>query len=283
MSRRLGVSLRLVTEKQDAQGEHVHVQTMATRTVVLPAYDPTVVADGELWNHADRDFKLPDESVEARAARATAARNELRTRIGGQATALLIGHLATRAPRATRGSAGEDAAGSGDGHINGRHVLGQSRDPAATAPAPLGGTVSRDWLAYRAACNVPKCGGFSGGFDSPAAASSAIQQAFVLASSDWTKLRMELFKTGSVQTILPVVPSGICFVRIDKNANSATDLPTWLGGTTNRKLHPGDANAVDVPALTDSGPPVGTEIRIKLGVNAPNGWFIHSAWPTAFI
>ncbi|HEV7851266.1 MAG TPA: hypothetical protein VGP27_07865, partial [Mycobacterium sp.] len=267
----------LVSETKDATGEQVHVQTMATNSHRLPAYDPTGLSTGVLWQHADRDVKLESESAQDRARRASAAREELARRIGGQASAVVVGHLAGGKPRATRGAAGEDAAGHGAGHINARHVIGQSR--IDTAPPALGTTVTPDWLAYRAVTNNPPCGGMAGGFANAGAAAAGIQAAATQLTIDWPAFRDRLIVNGRVQEIVPVAGAGICFLRT-ANTAAAQLLPAWLGGPTNRKLHAQDTRATDEPPLADSSAPSGTELRILLSPTSPNGWFVHSAWPT---
>jgi hypothetical protein len=147
------------------------------------------------------------------------------------------------------------------------------------APAALGTTVNPDWLAYRAVANVPPCGGMSGGFADAGAAGTAIQASLGQLAHDWTAFRVELLTNGRIQRIVPVAGAGICFVN-NQSGPSAALLPTWLGGPTNRKLHGGDVHATDDPPLAATGAPGGTELRILLNANAPNGWFVHSAWPT---
>jgi hypothetical protein len=277
IGRRHSTPLRLVVEKRSSDGEHVHVQAMATESHVLPAYDPTALTEAALWEHADRTVKLEGETKETRADRAAAARAELARRIGGQATVVLVGHLATKGPRPTRGARGEDTAGGGMGHIAARHVIGQTR--IDMAPAALGATVNPDWIAYRAVANVPPCGGMSGGFADAGAAGFAVQAAVSQLAQDWPAFRVDLLTNGRIQRIVPVAGAGVCFVN-NQSAPSPALLPTWLGGPTNRKLHRGDVHATDDPPLADTGAPGGTEVRILLNADAPNGWFVHSAWPT---
>ena len=277
ISKKHGVPLHLVVESHSAIGDKVHVQTMATDSYTLTGYDPTTLTEAQLWEHADRDFKLPDETAEVRAQRASAARRELAQRIGGAlANETLVGHFSTRSPRATRGSSGEDSAGRHAGHINARHVLGQTREDAA--PPPFGTLVTHDWLAYRAAVNTPPCGGMSGAFADPGAAGAAIQAAATEVMSDWTAFRMSFLRTGRVQTTVSAVPSGSCYIRFGP-VLTAAQLPVWAGGTGTRRLHATDTQAPDDPPLVDSGAPSGTEIRILASEAAPNGWFVHSAWP----
>ncbi|MEU9318013.1 hypothetical protein [Streptomyces sp. NPDC048295] len=278
-----GVPLRLVKESTNADGARVHVQAIQTGTHTLPpepVYDPGVYSDVELWEHAQKGIRLKGQKGPEGRANRDAARAELARRIGGAADKDLVGHLAKKDPRRTRGASGEDAAGHQSGHIAGRHVLGRSRDLNALAPAVLGSTVSEDWVAYRAATNIPKCGGMAGAFAGNGDASTCIQNAVSEVMQDWTAFRVEILKKGKIQTIVPVVGSGVCFLRMDSHAATASQLPVWLGGTTNRKLHPQDAQASGSPPLADRGSPGGTEVRILLDKTAPQGWFVHSAWPT---
>ena len=85
---------------------------------------------------------------------------------------------------------------------------------------------------------------------------------------------------GRVQQIVPVAAGGVCLLNNQRTPSPGL-LPAWLGGPTNRKLHRGDTNATDDPPLADGpGAPSLTEVRILPDANAPNGWFVHSAWPT---
>ncbi|MEV6743701.1 hypothetical protein AB0N21_04755 [Streptomyces sp. NPDC051080] len=278
-----GVPLRLVKESTSSDGAHVHVQAIKTNTHVLPpepVYDPAAYSDVELWEHAQKGIRLKGQKGAKGRENREAARAELARRIGGVADKDLVGHLAKKDPRRTRGAAGEDSAGHQRGHIAGRHVLGQSRDSSALAPAVLGSTVSEDWVAYRAATNIPKCGGMAGAFAGSGDASTCIQDAVSEVTQDWMAFRTQILKEGKIQTIVPVVGSGVCFLRMDSHAATPNQLPAWLGGSTNRKLHPQDARASGSPPLADKGSPGGTEVRILLDKSAPQGWFVHSAWPT---
>ena len=147
------------------------------------------------------------------------------------------------------------------------------------APAALGTTVNPDWLAYRAVANVPPCGGMSGGFADAGAAGTAIQAHSVNLPTTGPHSGLSCSPNGRIQRIVPVAGAGICFVN-NQSGPSAALLPTWLGGPTNRKLHGGCVHATDDPPLAATGAPGGTELRILLNANAPNGWFVHSAWPT---
>jgi len=282
-------SLKLVQTPGGPQGVKFHVEGEINprsvgpdRDPPRPPYDPRPFTDLQLWDHADRSFKLENETSEARTERASAARAELAARIGGQATTVLIGHLSGKSPRPGRGASGEDSAGGGAGHIAARHVLGSSRLPLDVAPAVLGNTVTENWIAYRAVTNIPGCGGMAGAFSSPGAATTGIQGALDLLMQDWPAFRTNLLRTAVVQQIMPVATSGTCFIRIE-NQPALHLLPTWLGGPTNRKLHAGDAQATDEPPLAQQGPPAGVELRVRLSPSAPNGWFVHSAWPTLFV
>ncbi|MDX2296391.1 MULTISPECIES: phage tail protein [Streptomyces] len=277
------VPLTLVTESVNSAGSVVHVQAVQTNSHALPAepvYDPATYSDVELWEHAQRGFRLKGQKAAEGRANRDAARAELARRIGGKATSDLAGHLAKNSPRATRGAVGEDAAGNQSGHIAGRHVLGAPRDPAAVAPSVLGGMVTEDWVAYRAATNIPKCGGWAGAFAGMGDAASCIQRAADEVMRDWAAFRIEILREGKIQTVVPVAGAGVCFARWDSQASLPHLMPTWLQGTSNRKLHPQDAQASGVPPLTEKSDPSGTEIRILLDKTAPQGWFVHSAWPT---
>ncbi|WP_405712986.1 MULTISPECIES: hypothetical protein [unclassified Streptomyces] len=279
-----GVPLRLIKESTNADGAHVHVQAIKTNTHTLPpepVYDPGAYSDVELWEHAQKGIRLKGQKGTEGRANREAARAELARRIGGLADKDLVGHLAKKGPRRTRGASGEDSAGHQRGHIAGRHVLGQPRDLSAVAPAVLGSTVSEDWVAYRAATNIPKCsGGMAGAFAGSGDASTCIENAVSDVMQDWMAFRVEILKKGKIQTVVPVAGAGVCFLRLDSHAATASQLPAWLGGSTNRKLHPQDANASTSPPLADRGSPGGTEVRILLDKSAPQGWFVHSAWPT---
>ncbi|MEU6044315.1 hypothetical protein [Streptomyces griseus] len=278
-----GVPLRLVKESANSEGTRVHVQAIKTPTHTIPpdpVYDPGSYSDIELWEHARKGVRLKGQKGEEGRANREAARAELARRIGGSADKDLVGHLANKDPRRTRGASGEDSAGNQRGHIAGRHVLGQPRDSSALAPGVLGSIVSEDWVAYRAATNIPKCGGMAGAFAGTSDASTCIQNAVSELTQDWAAFRIGILKTGKIQTIVPVAGSGVCFLRMDSSAATPSQLPGWLGGTTNRKLHPQDTKASTNPPLADRGSPGGTEVRILLDKSAPQGWFVHSAWPT---
>lgn len=154
--------------------------------------------------------------------------------------------------------------------------MGQTRIDVAH-PA-LGTDVNRDWLAYRAITNTPFSGRRGSAFASTGAAQAGIQAAVAELTKDWLAARSNLLRTGRIQQVVPVASAGVAYLS---DSSQQALLPTWLGGSTNRKLHNLDTRGTDLPTLTEEADsPSGTEVRMVMNRRSPNGWFVRSAWPT---